>query len=195
MGNSESDLFGGKLSPSEIEYYSNKTHFNSKQVIQLMRKYYEMVDRYSALDKIEPKAFIEKMNIINPLIGKIQYRMLDTKGNNSINFKRFILGLDAFLPQSPIDRKIKMCFNAYDQDGNGTISKDEVAEIIRIASDGNTFLRLSKSEVQALLDDLFKEYARTLKDDMTYEEFASMIRRSPSILECFEYDMNYIFQQ
>ena len=192
QGNSSAQR--GNLKPEDVARFVAETNFRDRDIVTLAAKYKELAGStdMGGDGLIDEDEFISKMHIQNRKIGSLMYRMLDTDGSGEIDFEEFLFGLNVFLPQSPIDQKIDMCFRAYDADGNNTISKDEVRDIIETSLDGNVFIELDAEKLDQLVDDLFNEYDEGSNDDLTKEQFANMIRRAPGILECFEFDITSI---
>lgn len=189
MGSAHSDILSGRLSPDDIERLTNETFFTASQIVKLMQLY-QTLTRGSS--KIQEEEFITKLKIPNKHIGSIMYQMLDTDGSGDIDFQEFLFGLNAFLPQAPIDDKIRLCFRAYDSDGSEAVSKEEVEDIINISLINNPFVQLNRPELEQLLDDLFDEYDEDRSGELTYPQFEKMVRRAPGILECFEFDMENV---
>lgn len=181
----------GNLTPEDVARFVAETNFKDREIVALAAKYKELAGSVDIGGDglIDENDFISKMHISNRKIGSLMYHMLDTDGSGSIDFEEFLYGLNTFLPQSPLDPKIDLCFRAYDSDGNNTISKEEVRSIIEISLDGNSFITLTPESLNQLVDDLFKEYDEGSNEDLTKEQFANMIRHSPGILDCFEFDV------
>lgn len=58
------------------------------------------------------------------------FRTFDHDGNNSVDFKEFILGL-CLSGSENAEKKIKWAFNMYDIDQDGYISKEEMTHILK----------------------------------------------------------------
>ncbi len=58
------------------------------------------------------------------------FRTFDKDGNGSIDFREFICGLSITCHGTKED-KLRWAFNMYDIDGSGTITEDELVEIIK----------------------------------------------------------------
>lgn len=186
----------GNLSPEDVQRFMEETNFKDREIVSLAAKYKELAGskEFGGDGMINEDEFIAKMHIANPKIGSLMYHMLDTDGSGEIDFEEFLFGLNAFLPQSPVDKRIELCFRAYDADGSNSISKDEVKEIIEISLQGNTLCELTEEQLSQLVDDLFDEYDREKSGDLSLEEFSEMIRKSPGILDCFEFDISAMEQ-
>ena len=185
----------GDLSPEDVARLVRETNFKDRDIVLLANKYKQLIGSDQSNRTITENAFIAQMNIANKKIGSLMYRMLDINGSGELDFQEFVAGLNAFLPQTPIDRRIEMCFRAYDTDGNDTISKKEVREIVELSLDGNRFLEMSDEALEQLIDDLFGEYDSHMKGTLSRQEFARMVRKAPGILEFLELDVASIKEE
>lgn len=193
----EGSMQHGNLSPDDVQRFVAETNFKDREIVTLAAKYKELAGtrEFGGDGMISEDEFITKMRISNRKIGSLMYHMLDTDGSGEIDFEEFLFGLNAFLPQSPIDKKIELCFRAYDADGSNSISKEEVLEIVEISLAGNTLCELTEEQLNQLVDDLFEQYDAEKSGDLSLEEFSEMIRKSPGILDCFEFDISSLEQQ
>ena len=193
MGNTDSvdsDAFpqDSEIDSTLLESLIRNTHFTSQQIIRLLDKYKQL----SKGGKIDPDDFIQKMHIQNREIGLIQHRMLDSDGGGTLSFEEFVIGLDSFHPDSDFDKKVKLCFTAYDDDGGGTISKDEIRKIILISLQSNTFCELSDAQLNNLVDELFDKYDTSHNGEMDQKAFSMMVNNAPGIIEAFELNITDI---
>jgi len=106
---------------------------------------------------INLEEFVTKMNLANRKIGGHMYRVLDRTVTGPIDFDVFIMGLNAFLPDAAPDQRINMCLDTYDSDGSGTVSREEVLDIIQMPLARNTLISMTADQLDALVEDLFAE--------------------------------------
>lgn len=173
----------------KLEEVIKSTHFTQPQILLLYRKYQDLTHGRSG-GQIEEQDFIEKMGFANKKIGSLIYHMLDSDGSNSLSFVEFLFGLDSFLPQAPIDKKIELCFKAYDGDNSGAVSKEEIRDILDISINNNIYLELSEAQIQNLIDELFEKYDVSGEGEITFSEFREMVLNAPGIIECFNFNID-----
>ncbi|MBN3308645.1 GUC1B protein, partial [Amia calva] len=58
------------------------------------------------------------------------FRTFDTNKDNTIDFLEYIAALNLVL-RGKLEHKLRWSFKVYDGDGNGTLTKDEVTQVIR----------------------------------------------------------------
>jgi Ca2+-binding EF-hand superfamily protein len=169
-------------------------HFTERQIRNLCMKYLQLAGTrdLGGDGTIDEDEFVTKMNMRSPRIGRFMFKMIDVDGEGGISFEEFLLGLNSFMPQSPLDTKIRLVFQALDSDGGGSIGRDEVQQFLEASLDGNPWVHLDEGEIRELLDDIYEAFARAGSDDLTPDEFAAMIRQSPGIIECFEFDLTSV---
>ncbi|OHT12044.1 Calcineurin subunit B [Tritrichomonas foetus] len=196
---------GSQLSNDQMQEFLANTNFTPKEIQKLLL-IYRKIGGYgiSQTPKIEPEEFVQALKYSNPEIGFLMYKMIDSDGSGTIEFSEFVEGLNAFLPESPLDKKIELCFNVYDDDHGGTISKDEVTKIIMMSTKDNQFIQLDDAHLNLLVDELFEKYDSSLvgvtedddeekrKGNMSLADFAKMVKASPGILDIFEFDTSML---
>lgn len=192
MGSSQSShVKDGNITREYLqELHEKGIQFTAQEIIQLVNKYRELAGttELGGDCRINEDEFITKMKIRNEKIGKLMYKLLDADGNGTMDFDEFILGLNIFHPDSPIEKKAVACFRAYDADGSGSISKDEIRSIVNISLENNTLMEMDEEHISELLDDLFKDYASD-GEEMTMDDFTRMICDAPHALDFLEFDV------
>lgn len=191
MGNGLSSH--GDLDQETIDKYTKETLFTSRQIAMLWQKYNSFFNIRDTPEEIFEQ-FMTVMNIKHKTVGEVIFRMLDEDGNANIEFDEFVEGLNAFMPQAPFEKKVQMCFRAFDEDGGGTISKDEVRAIINISLTDNPYLSLTEPQMEQLLDDLFDQYDTSKNGELTLDNFQKMVVHAPGIIECFDIDLDQVFE-
>lgn len=73
------------------------------------------------LQNLDDSPFVERLFIL-----------LDTNGDGVVDLHEFVTGL-SLLCKGTIEQKLELSFKAYDLDGNGYISKDELASMFKSA--------------------------------------------------------------
>lgn len=190
-GSQSSDVKDGNITKEYLQELQSKgVRFSAQEIVQIVNKYRELAGttELGGDCRIDEKDFIINMKIQNESIGKLMYKLLDADGNGTMDFDEFILGLNLFHPDAPIEKKAAACFRAYDLDGSGGISKDEIREIMKISLENNTFMEMNEEHINELLDDLFRDYTAD-GEDMTLEEFTKMICDAPHALDFMELDV------
>lgn len=96
---------------------------------------------------------------INPLAQRL-VRMLD-----GCNFKDFVRFLASFSPRASREAKLRFIFDVYDVDGDGIISRDDLATMMRYLVGS----QLNEEQISALLDRCLKETRAT--SSISYDAF------------------------
>ena len=197
MGQTESigkGIPSGSISDELMTELCNHTSFTPKEIMELLLIYRKIAGTESEGGDglIDEDEFISNLNIKNEKIGHLMYVMLDKDGDHHVDFEEFVYGLNIFLPESPIDEKIDLCFKAYDEDGNHVISKDEIRSIIDMSLEGNALMHIDEAHLDLLIEELFIEYDSTGKGELKKDDFLKLIKSAPGILEPIQFDMSIL---
>ncbi|XP_063411621.1 neurocalcin homolog isoform X1 [Mytilus trossulus] len=108
------------------------------------------------------------------------FDVFDSDKSGTVDFIEFAAGL-TMMDSEKLEQKISIAFSMYDEDGSNTLSKQEVINMIQ------AYYRLlgpdvSRSPVE-IANDLFRKMDLDKDDSVTYEEFASVAKRDPTVLE------------
>lgn len=190
------DTPDGPLSEAKMKEFIEKTQFTAPDIQTLLLVYRKIGGSTSdgGDGQIQFDEFKENIKFANDDIAEKIYNMIDADGDHNIQFEEFVYGLNIFHPHADINIKIEKCFQAYDDDGSGAISKEEVNSIIDMSLQNNTFLELTPSHRQQLIDDLFDEYDSSgcPEGNMSLGDFRKMVLHAPGILDSFEFDMGML---
>jgi len=115
----------------------NKTHITSKaELVDLLKKLHLMESISETWDpkknknisdpKIQ-KAIMEDATIID-LIGDTLFRSMDANSDGNISLEELIIGF-SLLSRGTKEERAKLTFKVRDRDGNGSLSREEVAQL------------------------------------------------------------------
>ena len=192
MGNEESVVEEMDSNTAILKNLEKKgVLFKPQEIIQLMDLYRDLAgtNNLNGEGSINEDEFIKKLKIGNERVGKLMYKLLDEDGNGTISFEEFVMGLNSFLPDTPISVKSDLCFRAYDEDGGGSISKNEVQLIIEMSLENNTIMQMGEEQLLKLIDDLFEEYDTSGEGELSKEDFFKIVKGAPNILDFLEFDV------
>ncbi|XP_073475001.1 dual oxidase 1-like [Aquarana catesbeiana] len=104
----------------------------------------------------------------------------DQDCNGYLSFKEFCYIL-ATLLTGPVESKLKFIFSMHDINGNGLLTKQELAEMLRSFSQLSSFL--SKDQTEKAIESMFGESGLPCKPEITWEEFYAVFRQHSNILD------------
>lgn len=190
MGITASAIYHGYLDEDEAKMFSEESYFSVKEIYILSQKYRKMVKD----SRITLEDFQSNLHIANRDIAAILFKVIDGDGSGIITFPEFVKGLNQFHPSAPFDTKVRLCFQAYDADGSGYVSADEIRSVIQISLKDNQYLDFTQSQIDELVQNLVKTYSRN-KTELTYEEFYNMVSNAHGVIEAFDIDTDMLTEQ
>ncbi|EAX82743.1 EF hand family protein [Trichomonas vaginalis G3] len=133
------------------------------------------------------------MKISNKSIGEILYKIIDNDGSGNLDFTEFVEGLNKFHPNTPFDEKVKLCFQAYDSDGSGAVSKEEISDVIKLSIQGSSLIELEDAQINLLVDQLINTYDNSGTGELCFKEFHQMVSSAPGVIESFDINLDVLF--
>jgi len=157
---------------------------------------------------------LEKCGLKNlddsPFVERL-FTLLDTNGDGTVDLQEFVTGL-SMLCKGSVEEKLALSFKAYDLDGNGFISKDELALMFKsawiagfralCATHGNEELSLedlnefSEEMANLFADNAFDTLDTNRDGQLSFEEFKEFALAEPKItatLNGFKKEVNITF--
>lgn len=189
MGVYESCVEKGYINEKEAEEISSKCLFTTKEVFILAQLFRKMTKD----QRISLNDFCDKLSIKNRHIGEILYKIVDSDGSGYIDFLEFIEGLNKFHPDAPFDEKVRVCFKAYDSDGSGAVSREEISDVIKISLENNALIELENAKINEIVDQLIEEYDDDGSGELDYNEFYDLVSAAPGVIESFDIDIDNLF--
>lgn len=206
----------GSMDSTFVKELQEQTHFDQVEVSKLYDTFTSLAPG-GKVDKETFKKGLEKLqsfglkNIDNTPFAERLFHLLDINGDGAVDLTEFITGL-SILCKGSVEEKLALSFKAYDIDGNGFISKDELALMFKsawiagfralCASHGNEDLSMDDlNEFSEEMANLFAENAFDTLDtngdgQLSFEEFKEFALAEPKItatLNGFKKEVNVTF--
>ncbi|KAM5172929.1 dual oxidase 1-like isoform 2-T2 [Mantella aurantiaca] len=103
----------------------------------------------------------------------------DKDCNGYLSFKEFCYILATLLTGS-VESKLKFIFSMHDINGNGLLTKEELAGMLRSFRQLSSFL--SKDQTEEAIECMFNEAGLPCKPEITWEEFYAVFKQHSNIL-------------
>ncbi|VDK73769.1 unnamed protein product [Dibothriocephalus latus] len=161
-----------KLPKEDLEFLMSNTHFTKKQI----KQWYNGFIRDCPSGQLSKKKFIEVYSGFFP-DGNAEefcthvFRTFDKDNSGKIDFKEFLLAINITSGGRPKE-KLEWAYQMYDIDGNGTIERSEMVEIIRaiysmLGADGSS----AELSPEARTEEIFAKMDENKDGVLTRDEF------------------------
>ncbi|CAN0193463.1 unnamed protein product [Lampetra fluviatilis] len=120
------------------------------------------------------------------------FRSFDKNSDGTLDFKEYIIALH-LTSSGKTQLKLEWAFSLYDVDGNGTINKSEILEIVKAI-----FKMIPPEEVHLLKDDentpdkradkIWKHFGKSDQDKLTEGEFVQGLKDKDEIMRLIQYE-------
>lgn len=185
----------GKYSRTDIENLAKMTHFTPDQVQFLYDRFKSLSNSQSKDNKISLHEFQQALDLPNTEFTQRIFSAFDSDNSDQIEFDEFILGLSAMSPNATIEEKAKFCFNVYDIDGNHTIDKNELKQILTFSLKSNSQISISDDVLDKVVQKTFSQVDKNNDNEISLSEFTEAAKANPSILNCVNLNLDGIFNK
>ncbi|XP_033097882.1 EF-hand calcium-binding domain-containing protein 1-like [Anneissia japonica] len=165
-------------------------HFSENEGKALVNqfKYLTKDNKVARQDKLDRSQFREVLQstfkMTDDIIMDRLMRAFDTDADSCVNLSEWILGLSVFL-RGTLEETIVFCFNVYDLNGDGFISKEEMFHLLK-----NSLVKQPTEEdpdegIRELVDISIKKMDGDRDGRLSLQDFASAVREDSLLLEAF----------
>lgn len=117
-----------------------------------------------------------KMSSLIPLAPRI-FDLFDNNRDGTVDMREILCGFSS-LKNSKGDDALRLCFQMYDTDGSGCISKEEVASMLRALPDECLPVDITEP---GKLDEIFDLMDANSDGKVTFDEFKAAMKRDSSL--------------
>ncbi|KAG8431483.1 hypothetical protein GDO86_018579 [Hymenochirus boettgeri] len=120
------------------------------------------------------------------------FRSFDTNNDGTLDFKEYMIALH-MTSSGKADQKLEWAFSLYDVDGNGTINKSEVLEIVTaifkmINVEDQKNLQEDENTPERRTNKIWDFFGKKEKDKLTEGEFIQGIMNNKEILRLIQFE-------
>ncbi|KAJ8345582.1 hypothetical protein SKAU_G00297750 [Synaphobranchus kaupii] len=120
------------------------------------------------------------------------FRSFDTNSDGTLDFREYIVALHLTSSGKTL-QKLEWAFNLYDVDGNGTISKNEIQEIVKsifnmISAEDQKNLPDDENAPEKRADKIWTFFGKKENDKISEGEFIQGVMDNTEILRLIQFD-------
>jgi len=167
---------------------SPATNFNLEQLSKLR----DAFKRYSSMEgRITRDGFakaLEDLGFTKTLPVDSLFRLFDTGGEGAISYRAFLTHFSTLKNDS--EASIKFCFDVYDENGDGSLSKDEVSSVLRNLMNVDHIYNLGdettqEENIQNQIEEIFARLDKDGNGMIDFEEFKAGISKERILIDYF----------
>jgi serine/threonine-protein phosphatase 2B regulatory subunit len=185
-----------KRAPSTNDFVAltRQTKFSEAELHVLWLKFKRLSESQTQDGRIDIREFQAALGIRSEGFATRIFAAFDSDVSLEIDFNEFALGIYAMSPRASIEEKAKFCFDVYDFDGNKSIDRAELSQILRFSLNENKSIRLTEEQIQKIIDRTYDRIDKNGDGGISYEEFLAEARRNPQILACVAVDVETLLR-
>jgi len=176
---------GSTLKKEDLDLLHKNTHFEQRELKQMWKQFRKETPQ-GVINKTEFKDVMKQMGVVDAFLQELIFNVFDDNKDGSINFQEFVCALSVMTRGSP-DEKLEFAFSMYDLDGNGFISKDEMARIMdsfyKLVGPLVTFSGKKYESPQQLVDEFFDQMDFNKDGQISMEEYKNGALKNPDIIQ------------
>eukprot|EP01113_Clastostelium_recurvatum_P005525 TRINITY_DN1246_c0_g1_i1.p1 TRINITY_DN1246_c0_g1~~TRINITY_DN1246_c0_g1_i1.p1 ORF type:complete len:215 (-),score=54.98 TRINITY_DN1246_c0_g1_i1:39-683(-) len=180
MGNQQ-----GGLKREEVELLHKQTHFDQKE-LKAMYKQFKRETPTGTIGKVEFKEVMKQMGVSDGFLQDLIFGVFDDNKDGAINFQEFVCALSIMTRGGP-DEKLGFAFSMYDLDGNGYITKPEMALIMesfyKLVGPLVTFSGKKYDSPAQLVDEFFDQMDINGDGKISFDEYKIGALKNPDIIQ------------
>ncbi|KAA0710418.1 EF-hand calcium-binding domain-containing protein 1 [Triplophysa tibetana] len=164
-------------------------HFNTVEVECLIRLFNALLGEQRkvghGLDRLNFRHILHNtFDMTDRVRTELLFRAFDKDNDSYISVKEWVEGLSLFL-RGTLEEKIKYCFDVYDLNGDGYISREEMFHMLK-----DSLIRQPTEEdpdegVKDLVDIAVKKMDYDHDGKVSFADFKSTVREENLLLEAF----------
>ncbi|XP_072532196.1 calaxin isoform X2 [Salminus brasiliensis] len=166
-------------------------HFSKTEAECLIRLFNELLGEQTdrrvgpGLDRGKFRNILHNtFGLTDDMIMDRVFRAFDNDNDSYISVKEWVEGLSVFLRGS-LDEKIKYCFEVYDLNGDGYISREEMFHMLK-----NSLIRQPTEDepdegIKDLVEIILKKMDHDHDSRLSYADFEKAVRDENLLLEAF----------
>ncbi|NXL88571.1 EFCB1 protein, partial [Alectura lathami] len=168
-------------------------HFNKREVECLIKLFDSLVtassSRFAAVGfdrNVFRDTLHREFGMTDDVVMDRVFRTFDKSNDNCISVVEWVEGLSVFL-RGTLEERIKYCFEVYDLNGDGYISREEMFQMLK-----NSLLQQPSEEdpdegIKDLVDVALKKMASDYDHDgkLSFADFEEAVRNENLLLEAF----------
>ncbi|XP_019629196.1 PREDICTED: lysophosphatidylcholine acyltransferase 2-like [Branchiostoma belcheri] len=158
----------------EFQKLKEKLGLKLEDMRQLLKKYSSIAGKECGVIGIDDFAKHLNLPVTEPL--KELFAMYDRDGTGKIDFREYVIGLSVVSQPANTDETLQMAFKLFDTEGNGKITEESLAAILRSA------FNMEKMDIS----DLFRAVDTNGDGFITYDEFEAFSKVHPEYAGLFK---------
>ncbi|XP_055076596.1 calaxin [Misgurnus anguillicaudatus] len=166
-------------------------HFNTEEAECLIRLFNDLLEEQSerraahGLDRVKFRNILHNtFDMTDDMMMDRVFRSFDKDNDSYVSVKEWVQGLSVLL-RGTLDEKIKHCFDVYDLNGDGYISREEMFHMLK-----DSLIRQPTEEdpdegVKDLVEIALKKMDYDHDGRVSYADFKKAVRDENLLLEAF----------
>ena len=187
MGNQGSKAQASKV---DFENLSKTTHFSVEEISKLYGSFKQIAGSTTDDGKIDVNEFANMLGIKSIGFASKIFSAFDSNPDSVLDFTEYVTGLSSISKRATLEEKAAFVFNVYDADKGGTISKDELTEVMTLSLGENSDVKIPATALSRIVNDTIKKMDQNGDGEISLEEFIAAARKNPSILNCVAVDID-----
>ena len=158
------------------KYKQMGIYFSNEEMDLLWSHFKTIATKQGDTYHMDRKSFKQSLGFKKNQYIDRMFQLFDEDGDGNIQFVEFLSGLNILSEKGSMDEKLEFSFMIYDFDGDGAISRDELAQML-IASLEESGLTLNDQQAKACCDYTIQHIIKPKDPNfISKAEYVTMVR-------------------
>eukprot|EP01088_Endostelium_zonatum_P018805 TRINITY_DN6172_c0_g1_i1.p1 TRINITY_DN6172_c0_g1~~TRINITY_DN6172_c0_g1_i1.p1 ORF type:complete len:219 (-),score=50.41 TRINITY_DN6172_c0_g1_i1:254-910(-) len=176
---------GNNISKDEMESLQDSTQLDPKTIKEFQKEFQKHANKDGDITKEAFKKIVMsqcvaggKSEETNTTLTNYVFKLFDADNSGKINFREFILGISYMNNKAKPSEVAEMMFRTMDLNGDGSVSKMEIVEVVKLNVQMKKFEQQRTSNPKLKLSDV----------KLGINEMATINETSETLLRCLDKD-------
>jgi Ca2+-binding EF-hand superfamily protein len=174
---------GADSRSSLIESMSYDTQFSKKELAKLHKQFSKCAS-HGRVSRPQFESALKGMGIRDEAMLRQLFDAFDHGKDGFVDFREFVAGLSTMYRGSMEDM-LKLAFNAYDIDGNGSIDQEELFQCFKSMFQSQGFSGMDDETMRSMVENVFDKADTDMSGTLDFEEFKQAVLSNQLIVQSF----------
>lgn len=182
--NKKGGAFKRQILNQQAESLCKRFRFSKEEIEKLLNKFNQVTDKEQKMDRTAFRTILHNIfKMTDDTIMDRVFKAFDKDNDSQINQEEWIRGLSIFL-RGTYEEKISFCFDVYDVNSDGFISREEMFSLLKTCLVKQTSDEDPEEGIKELVEIALKKMDQDHDNRVSLQDFQATCLQDTLLLEC-----------